>query len=65
MIEIEMLSVVALLEDVPDSGVQYWLVAMGQAADTLDIWGFNNLGRTGAELSLNDGSSWIVPGTPR
>jgi len=44
------------------SGNQYFVVAQGLAADSLDIWGNNTQGATGALLSLDQGASWIVPG---
>jgi hypothetical protein len=45
-----------------ENGTQYWLVAEGINPSTLDFWWGNVNALTGVELSLNDGTSWIVPG---
>lgn len=41
------------------NGVQYWIVAMPSATDTLDFWFNNTLGENGTLASINSGASWI------
>jgi len=44
------------------ANTQYWLVAEGLAADTIDVWWENNQGLATGTLTSIDGGSWVPLG---